>query len=185
MIYLDHAATTKTDPRVFELMQPYFCEIFGNPSSTHQAGQKARHATDRARAHITKIIGCAPREIIFTGGGTESNNLFIFGAAEALHKYGQHIITTKIEHDSVLKPLQKLEKEGFEITYLDVGEDGIVDVEDIKKALRPDTIFVTTIYANNEIGTIQPIAEIGKIVSKYRESRPVPYFHTDAWQAAA
>lgn len=185
MIYLDHAATTRTDPRVFELMKPYFCDTYGNPSSTHQAGQKAKHAMDCARSAVAKIVGCVPREIIFTSGGTESNNLFIFGAAEALRKYGKHIVTTNIEHDSVLKPLQKLESDGFEVTYLDVGKNGIVDAKDVKKALRPDTIFITIIYANNEIGTIQPIAEIGKVVSRYRNSRPNPYFHTDACQAAA
>lgn len=191
-IYFDHAATTAVDPRVFEAMKPYFVEQYGNPSSIYQLGQKAQQAIDNNRRICAKILQCQAREIIFTSGGTESNNLFIFGVVQSYHKFGKHIITTKIEHDSVLRPLKVLEKQGFKITYLDVGKNGVVKISDFKKALRPDTIFATIIYANNEIGTIQPIAEIGKIIKSYRASRthpssltPLPYFHTDACQAAA
>ncbi|MBI4995289.1 cysteine desulfurase [Candidatus Peregrinibacteria bacterium] len=181
-IYLDHAATTAVDPRVFAAMKPYFSKQYGNPSSIYQLGQKAKQAIDNSRRICSEILQCAPREIIFTSGGTESNNLFIFGAAQAYRDYGRHIIATKIEHDSVLRPLQVLEKQGFAVTYLDVDKNGIVKVSDVKKALRPDTIFVTIIYANNEIGTIQPIAQIGRMLNTLT---PKPYFHTDACQAAA
>lgn len=190
LIYLDHSATTAVDSRVFAVMKPYFSEFYGNPSSIYRLAQKSRQAIDLSREIASGILECAPREIIFTSGGTESNNLFILGAAQALKPFGKHIITTKIEHDSVLKPIRFLEKQGFEVTYLDVYKNGIVKVSDVEKALRPDTIFVTIIYANNEIGTIQPIAEIGKVIKNYRVLAPrpsplIPYFHTDACQAAA
>lgn len=179
-IYFDHAATTPLDPRVFEAMKPYFTEFYGNPSSIYQFAQKAKQAVDSSREKVANILECAPREVIFTSCGTESNNLFILGAAAAYEKAGKHIITTKIEHDSVLKPLEYLESIGYEVTYLDVGENGIVDPEDVKKALRPDTIFVTIMYANNEIGTIQPIAEIASAMPR---NDNLPFFHTDACQA--
>lgn len=185
LIYLDHAATTAVDPRVFAAMMPYFSELFGNPSSIYQLAQKSRQAIDLSREISSGILQCAQREIIFTSGGTESNNLFILGAAHELKPFGKHIITTKIEHDSVLKPIRFLEKQGFEVTYLDVYKNGVVKVSDVEKALRPDTIFVTIIYANNEIGTIQPIAEIGAMLKKHRSKNNTPYFHTDACQAAA
>lgn len=204
LIYLDHSATTAVDSRVFAVMKPYFSEFYGNPSSIYRLAQKSRQAIDLSREISAEILECSPREIIFTSGGTESNNLFILGAAQALKPFGKHIITTKIEHDSVLEPIRFLEKQGFEVTYLDVYKNGIVKVSDVEKALRPDTIFVTIIYANNEIGTIQPISEIGKVIKNYRAStthpsptpfgvgvRPlrrtpfIPYFHTDACQAAA
>lgn len=188
-IYFDHAATTPLDPRIFEVMKPYFTELYGNPSSIYQFAQKSRQAVDFSREQVAKILECSPREVIFTSCGTESNNLFILGAARAYEKIGKHIITTKIEHDSVLKPLEYLESIGFEVTYLDVGENGIVKPEDVQKALRPDTIFVTIMYANNEIGTIQPISEISKIIAQFQSRQLVnssinkfPLFHTDACQ---
>lgn len=184
LIYFDHAATTPLDPQVFEVMKPYFTEFYGNPSSIYHFAQKARQAVDDARERTAKILKCQPREVIFTSCGTESNNFFIRGAAETYEKSGKHIIATKIEHDSVLKPLEYLESQGFEVTYVDVGEDGIVDVSDVEKALRPDTVFVTVMYANNEIGTIQPIAEIGKMIRAKRGRAQLPIFHTDACQAA-
>ncbi|MBI2638585.1 cysteine desulfurase [Candidatus Peregrinibacteria bacterium] len=191
MIYFDHAATTPLDPRVFEAMKPYFTQWYGNPSSIYRFAQKARQAIDDARERTAKILECVPREVIFTSCGTESNNFFILGAAAAYKKFGKHIITTKIEHDSVLKPLEHLESQGFEVTYLDVGKNGIVDAEDVQKALRPDTIFVTIMYANNEIGTIQPIQEISRVIEYYSKTHPQPsilnpspLFHTDACQAA-
>lgn len=183
LIYFDHAATTPLDPRVFEVMKPYFTDLYGNPSSIYQFAQQARQAVDFAREGVAKILECAPREVVFTSCGTESNNFFILGAAAAYEKFGKHIITTKIEHDSILKPLEYLESIGFEVTYLDVGEDGIVDPEDVRKALRPDTIFISIMYANNEIGTIQPIAEIASAVP--RNDKGFPLFHTDACQAAS
>ncbi len=183
-IYFDHAATTPLDPRVLKVMEPYFVEWYGNPSSIYRFAQKARQAIDGAREQTAKILECAPREILFTSCGTESNNFFIRGAAEASQKFGRHIITTKIEHDSVLKPLEYLESQGFEVTYLNVGEDGVINVHDIAAALRHDTIFVTVMYANNEIGTIQPIAEIGKTIRERRGREKFPLFHTDACQAA-
>lgn len=189
MIYFDHAATTPLEPRVFEAMKPYFTEFYGNPSSIYQFAQKAKQAVDGSREKAAEILECSPREVIFTSCGTESNNLFILGAAAAYEKVGKHIITTKIEHDSVLKPLEYLESIGYEVTYLDVGEDGIVEPEDVKKAIRPDTIFVTIMYANNEIGTIQPIAEIAEILRQAQDDKQhakgdIPFFHTDACQAA-
>lgn len=184
-IYFDHSATTVVDFRVFEAIKPYFIEQYGNPSAVYKLGQKARQAIEENRTICSEILQCSSREIIFTSGGTESNNLFIFGAAQSYHKFGKHIIATKIEHDSVLKPLKILEKQGFKITYLNVGGNGIVKISDFKKALRSDTIFATIIYANNEIGTIQPIAELGKIIKSYRKCVGQPFFHTDACQAAA
>jgi cysteine desulfurase len=178
-IYLDHAATTPVDERVFEKMKPYFTEIFGNPSSMHIAGQKARKALYNARMEIADIFACSPEEIIFTSGGTESDNLAILGVASAMKHKGKHIITSAIEHPAVLKTCKMLEKDGFEITYIEVEENGIVDAAEVKAAMREDTILVSIMYANNEIGTIQPIAKIGRACKK----RGV-LFHTDACQAA-
>ncbi len=180
------------DARVFEVMEPYFMDAYANPTSIYKFAQKSRSAIERAREKIAEFLQTEPREIIFTSGGTESNNLFIFGAAEVLQKYGRHIITSQIEHDSVIEPLKRLETKGFEVTYLDVGEDGLVKAQDVKKALRDDTILVTIMFANNEIGTIQPIAEIGEVIAEFRKTKKVtstehhlyPYFHTDACQAA-
>src|SRR3989338_8849786 len=178
-IYLDHAATTYMDKEVLEEMLPYFTENYGNPSSFHSKGLEAKEALDEARLRIAKILNCIPQEIIFTSGGTESDNLAIFGIVKANKHKGNHIITTKIEHHAVIDACKALEKEGFEITYLDVDRDGIVRIDDFKNAIKPNTILATIMYANNEIGTIQPIEEIGKIC---RERKI--FFHTDACQAA-
>lgn len=187
-IYLDHAAATPLDSRVKDAMAPFFADEFGNAGGLYQEGRRAKKAIDDARESIAHQIGARAEEIIFTSGGTESDNLAIFGVAAASGSFTKkpHIITTTFEHHAVLRPCQKLEKEGFDITYLNVGEDGIVNFEDVKKALRPETILVSIMYANNEIGTIQPIREIAKIIQEYREKNKsaYPYFHTDACQAA-
>ena len=154
--------------KFFAAMKPYFSDLYGNPSSIYQLAQKSRQAIDLSREISAGILEASSREIIFTSGGTESNNLFILGAAQALKPFGKHIITTKIEHDSVLNPIRFLEKQGFEVTYLDVYKNGIVKVSDVEKAFRKDTILITIIYANNEIGTIQPIAEIGEVIKNHR-----------------
>lgn len=177
-IYLDHAATTPLDPRVYEVMKPYFTEKFGNPSSIYQTGQIAKNAIEKARLNIANLIGAQPDEIVFTSGGTESDNLAIFGVARANQHKGKHIITSKIEHHAILHPCEQLEQEGFEVTYIPVEENGIVDPAKVKEAMRDDTILVSIMYANNEIGTIQPIAKIGRACKK----KQIP-FHTDACQA--
>ncbi|MBQ7670307.1 MAG: cysteine desulfurase NifS [Clostridia bacterium] len=179
-IYLDNAATTKMSKTAINAMTPYFDSIYGNPSSLHSVGQKAAEALFDARERIAKCIGAAAREITFTSGGSEADNQAIVSAAKNGERKGKkHIISTAIEHHAVLHTLKKLEKEGFEITLLDVGEYGIVKPEQVKQAIRDDTCLVTVMFANNEIGTIQPIKEIGAIC---REAG-VP-FHTDAVQAA-
>ncbi|MFC1809948.1 cysteine desulfurase NifS [Patescibacteria group bacterium] len=178
-IYLDHAATTPMDPRVLEAMEPYLKEEFGNPSSIYSIAQRARQALDEARTDVAEVLGCTEEEIIFTSGGTESDNLAILGVARANAKKGKHIVTTKIEHHAVLHPCEVLEKEGFEVTYVDVEKNGIVDPVKVKEVIREDTILVSVMYANNEIGTIQPIGKIGRFCKK----RSIP-FHTDACQAA-
>ena len=177
-IYLDHAATTPMDPRVYEVMAPYFTEKFGNPSSIYQTGQIAKNAIEQARLNVANLIGAKPSEIIFTSGGTESDNMAILGVAKANRHKGKHIITSVIEHHAVLHPCEELEKEGFEVTYIPVETNGIVDPAKVKEAMREDTILVSIMYANNEIGTIQPIAKIGRACKK----RGIP-FHTDACQA--
>ncbi len=201
-IYLDYAATTPIDERVLEVMMPYLTTEFGNASSLHSMGQRARHAVDSSREKIAAIIGAKQSDIIFTSGGTESNNLFITGVGEFVLKnmvdiknpqFVPHIITTKIEHESVLRPIEELAKKGFAVTYLDVGADGVLNVEDLKKALRPETVFVSIMYANNEIGTVQPVRECAQVINEFRSSLPVPphsspppiLFHTDACQAAS
>ena len=187
-IYLDHAATTYLDPRVKKAMERCWSDDFGNPSTIYHEGRKAKRDIEESRKIIAGIIRSHPDEIIFTSGGTESNNLAIFGSANKYKK--GHIITTKFEHHSVLNPIKFLEKNGFNVTYLDVGEDGVVDPKDIKKALRLETILVSIIYANNEIGTIQPIAEIGRIIKEFKIKNlkskideKIPFFHIDACQA--
>lgn len=177
-IYLDNAGTTPTDPQVFAEMQPYFVEKYGNPSSLYSMGQSARAVIDNARDSVAKIIGANRDEIIFTSGGTESNNFVIYGVTNANKKKGNHIITTGIEHHSILEPCQFLKREGYEITHIPVDQNGIVDPEDIKKAITGQTVLITVMMANNEVGTIEPIAEIGKIA---REAGIT--FHTDAVQA--
>jgi cysteine desulfurase len=182
-IYLDHSATTPIDREVLDAMIPYLTEKFGNASSIHFYGQEARAAIDKARHQVAEIINSRPNEIVFTSGGTESNNLAIRGLIQANEKFGRHIITSAIEHSAVKNVCEDLEKNGFEVTYLPVYEDGIVKVEDVQKAIRPETILISIMTANNEIGTIQPIEEIGKIVRHERENGNKLWFHTDAVQA--
>jgi len=176
-IYLDYAATTPCDPLVLEAMEPYFFDKFGNPSSIHAEGQEAKAGIEDAREKLASFLGAKPEEIIFTSGGTESNNSAIQGVAYAQEKKGNHIITTVIEHHAIFEPCKLLEKRGFKVTYVGVDKYGLVSPEDIKKAITDKTILVSVMHANNEIGTIQPIAEIGKIA---REKGI--YFHTDAVQ---
>ncbi len=182
-VYLDNSATTPVDREVAEAMMPYFTEKFGNASSIHFFGQEARSAVDRARHQVAEIINARANEIVFTSGGTEANNLAIRGLLEANEKYGKHIITSAIEHSAVKEVCQDLEKRGYEVTYLPVYEDGIVKIEDVSDAIREDTILISIMTANNEIGTIQPVEEIGKLVRKLREDGRKIWFHTDAVQA--
>jgi len=183
-VYLDHSATTPADPRVVQAMLPFLTERFGNASSVHGFGQEARAAVDRARRQVATLIGARANEIVFTSGGTEANNLAIRGLCESAESNGRHIITSAIEHPSVRGAIEALEKRGWEVTRLPVYGDGIVRTEDVRAALRPDTVLITVMMANNEIGTIQPIAEIGAIVREERErGRRSLWFHTDAVQA--
>ena len=178
-VYMDNGATTRVTEPVFEAMKPYFCEIYGNPSSVHDFGHETRRAVEAAREKVAAAIGAQPAEIYFTGCGTESDNWAIRGAAYALLKKGKkHIITSAIEHHAVLHSCQQLEKEGFEVTYLPVDEFGLVTAQQVADAIREDTALVTIMAANNEIGTIEPIAEIGAVC----KDRGV-WFHTDAVQA--
>ena len=209
-IYLDHAATTPPDLRVKHAMDPFWSDNFGNAGGLYEEGRLAKDVMQKSRETIAKLIGAKPDEIIFTSGGTESDNLAIFGiSVSAQQNFSRltlsagaptriqnsaaprpHIITTKFEHHAVLTPCEQLAREGFDVTFLDVGEDGIVNPEDVRKVLRPETVLVSIMYANNEIGTIQPIAEISKIIKEFRMSggktfgKQYPYFHTDACQAA-
>ena len=178
LIYLDNAATTKTAPEVVEAMLPYFSEAYGNPSSIYSLAGESKKAIDEARETIAEALGAQPEEIYFTAGGTESDNWALKAAAEFYRKKGNHIITTKIEHHAILHSCQWLEKQGFEVTYLDVDENGVVKLEELKKAIRPATILISVMFANNEIGTIQPIREIGEIAHEKGI-----LFHTDAVQA--
>ena len=182
-VYLDNSATTPIDKEVVEAMLPFLTEKFGNASSIHFFGQEARSAIDKARHQVADLINSRPNEIIFTSGGTESNNLAIRGLIEANDKYGKHIITSEIEHSAVKEVCEDLEKRGFEVTYLPVYEDGIVKIEDVKNAVREDTILISIMFANNEIGTIQPVAEIGKFVRELKADGKKIWFHTDAVQA--
>jgi len=177
-VYLDNAATTPVKKEVLDAMMPYFTEKFGNPSSIYRLGQETRAAIDEAREKVAKAINASPREIFFTGGGSESDNWAIKGIAFANRNKGDHIITTKIEHHAVLHTCKYLEKNGFKVTYLDVDEYGTVDIDQLKKSITDKTILISIMFANNEIGTIQPIKEIGNIA---RENNV--YFHTDAVQA--
>ena len=177
-IYLDHAATTPLDPDVMDAMRPYFDVYFGNASSQHAAGREAEMAVDRARESIARALGADPKEIYFTSGGTESDNWAIKGAAYANCAKGRHIVATTIEHHAVLNALKQLERDGYEVTYVDVGKEGIVDDSAFAAALRPDTILATCMYANNEVGTVQPVARLASICHK----RGV-LFMTDAVQA--
>ncbi len=178
-IYLDYSATTPVDPRVAEKMIPYLVEKFGNPASrSHAFGWEAEAAVEEARAEVAKLVNADPKEIVWTSGATESNNLAIKGAAHFYSGKGKHVITVKTEHKAVLDTCRELERGGFEVTYLDVKEDGLLDLEVFKTALRPDTILASVMFVNNEIGVIQPIAEIGEIC---REKGVI--FHVDAAQA--
>lgn len=182
-IYLDNSATTPVDKEVVAAMIPFLTEKFGNASSIHFFGQEARAAVDKARHQVAEIVNARPNEIVFTSGGTEANNLAIRGLLEANGKYGKHIVTSEIEHSAVKDVCQDMEKHGFEVTYLPVYEDGIVRIEDVENAIREDTILISIMTANNEIGTIQPIEAIGKLVRNSREGGKKIWFHTDAVQA--
>ena len=178
-IYLDYNSTTPVDRAVLEAMLPYFADSFGNASSIHSAGQRGRAAVDAARESVAALIGAKPAEIVFTSGGTEADNLALFGSVAASNQTRKHIITTAIEHHAVLNAAQALEKQGVEVTFVPVGASGIVDPEDIRRALRPESILISVMHANNEIGTIQPIEEIGRIAAEADV-----YFHSDAVQSA-
>lgn len=178
MLYFDHAATTPVHPRVLAAMTPYLTQVFGNPSSVHGAGREARKALEQARDTIAGFLDADPQSLIFTSGGTEADNMAIIGGAMAQRERGRHVITTRIEHHAVLHACEFLEQAGFEVTYLPVDRTGSVRLEDVKQAVRPDTVLVSIMYGNNEVGTIQPIEEIGAFL---REKGIV--FHTDAVQA--
>lgn len=178
VIYMDHAATTPVDPVVLDAMLPYFTERFGNPSSVYRLGRQSLDALETAHETVARVLGCRPVEIVFTGGGSEADNLAIKGIAYAKRRRGNHIITTAIEHHAVLHTCEQLEREGYRVTYLPVDASGLVDPAAVAAAITDETALVTMMYANNEVGTIQPIAEIGRVC---RERR-VP-FHTDAVQA--
>lgn len=197
-IYLDYAATTPVEPQVVKAMEPFFNRVFGNPSSLHWFGQEAQQATEEARAKVAHLIGAQAAEIVFTSGGTEADNLALKGIAYALKERGNHIITSTIEHHAVLNPCKFLEKQGFRVTYLPVDKDGLVDPEDVRKSITDQTILVSIMHANNEIGTIQPIQEISKLISEFRKQKVenrsnkdsgfyfldsnFPLFHSDAVQ---
>ncbi len=197
-IYLDHSATTYLDPKVKKAMESFFSDVFGNPSSIYEEGREAKKAISEARLKVAQTINAHSDEIIFTGGGTESDNLAIFGIANSVgsptsNREGvKHIITSKIEHHAVLHACERLEKSGWEITYLNVDKNGIVDLKQLKESLRKETVLVSIMYANNEIGAIQPIREIAKIIRNFKKSlQPTTYnlqtplIHTDAVQAPA
>lgn len=177
-VYLDNAATTKTAPEVVEAMLPYFTEHYGNPSSVYSFASKNKEVITKQREIIANVLGASANEIYFTAGGSESDNWALKATAEAYKDKGNHIITTKIEHHAILHTAEYLEKQGFEVTYLDVDENGIVKLDELKKAIRPTTILISIMFANNEIGTIQPIKEIGEIAKEHGI-----LFHTDAVQA--
>ena len=177
-IYLDNAATTRTSQEVVDAMLPYFTESYGNPSSIYELGQRSKEAITKAREEIAKVIGAKTEEIYFTAGGSEADNWAIKAAYEAYKNKGNHIITTKIEHHAVLHTCQYLEKQGAKVTYLDVDENGLIDLEQLQKAITTETILITIMFANNEIGTIEPVKEIGMIAKEHGI-----LFHTDAVQA--
>ncbi|HEV2297580.1 MAG TPA: cysteine desulfurase family protein [Candidatus Acidoferrales bacterium] len=177
-VYLDYNATTPVHREVLESMLPYFCDAAGNASSIHSAGRRARSAVENARASVAQLIGAKPSEIVFTSGGTEADNLAIFGSIGASNRERKHVICSSIEHHAVLEACEAAGKRGIEVTQLPVSSDGIVDPDDVRRAIRPETILITVMHANNELGTIQPVEEIGKIT---RESKV--RFHTDAVQS--
>lgn len=177
-IYVDNAATTRIKPEVLDKMMPYLTEEYGNPSSIHSLSAKTKNAVEEARAKVAKAFNAEPKEILFTSGASEADNWAIKGIAQSMKNKGNHIITTKIEHHAVLHTMEYLEKQGYDITYLDVDEDGLIRLDELENAITDKTILITIIFANNEIGTIQPIREIGEIAKKHNV-----YFHTDAVQA--
>jgi len=177
-LYLDNAATTKTAPEVLEAMLPYFTEKFGNPSSVYRFAAENKTVVDEMRKIIAASLGAKSKEIYFTAGGSEADNWALKATAEAYQAKGRHIITTKIEHHAILHTAEYLERQGYEVTYLDVDEDGKIDLEELKAAIRPDTILISVMYANNEIGTVEPIRKIGEIAHEHGI-----LFHTDAVQA--
>lgn len=179
MIYLDHAATTPLDPEVLDFMMPYFGELYGNPSSIYSIGRKARAALDDARDRIAAVLGCQARELIFTSGGSESDNLAVRGVAMRNRDRGRHLICSQVEHHAVLNTCQDLERQGFEVTYLPVDGDGKVAPTALAAALRPDTLLVSVMTGNNEVGTVEPVAELAALTHE----RSSAYFHTDAIQA--
>lgn len=179
-IYLDNAATTRVAPEVLTAMTPYFSEYYGNPSSIYSFAGKSRDAVEEARAAIAGIIGARPEEIYFTGGGSESDNWALKATAEAYAKKGKHIITSAIEHHAILHTCEYLEKQGYDITYVGVDENGVIRLDELEQAIRPDTILISVMAANNEIGTIQPLQKIGEIARRHGV-----FFHTDAVQAFA
>jgi cysteine desulfurase len=178
-IYLDYNATTPVDRAVLEAMLPYFADNFGNASSIHSSGQRGRSAVDAARDNVAALIGAKAAEVVFTSGGTEADNLALFGAVMASDQSRKHVITTAIEHHAVLNAAQALEKQGIDVTYVSVGSGGVVDPQDIRRELRLETILISVMHANNELGTIQPIEEIGRIAAEADV-----YFHCDAVQSA-
>lgn len=185
-VYLDHAATTPVDIKVLAAMKPYFTEKYGNPSALYALGREAKQAVESARKTVAELIHALPENIVFTGSGTESDNLAILGTAMAHADKGKHIVSLAIEHHAVLKPLEELKKQGFEITFVPVSKDGLVEAGAVAQAIRKDTILVSIMYANNEMGAIQPMAEIGREILKFRKANntPYPFFHSDACQAA-
>ena len=178
IVYLDNSATTKTDEKVVKEMLPYLSENYGNPSSIYKIGRENRKAVEEAREKVAKALNCEVNEIYFTAGGSESDNTAIRGIAYSYKNKGNHIITSKIEHPAVLETCKQLEKEGFEVTYLDVDENGIIDLNELEKVIKETTTLITIMFANNEIGTIEPVKEIGEIAKKHNV-----LFHTDAVQA--
>jgi cysteine desulfurase len=180
-IYVDHAATTRTDPRVVEAMLPYLTDVWGNPSSIYYEAREAHKGLEAARRSVAEVLGCRPQEVIFTSGGTESDNLALRAVAQGARKRGNHVITTAIEHHAVLHTAERLEQEGFRVTYLPVDREGFVDLEALERALDDETVLVSVMHANNEVGTIEPVADAARIV-KARDPRIA--VHTDAVQAA-
>lgn len=177
-VYFDNAATTRLDEEVLSTMMPYLKDEYGNASAIYRLGKEARRAVEASRESIAKIINCKPDEIYFTAGGSESDNTAIKGIAHAYRNKGNHIITSKIEHPAVMDSCKELEKEGFEVSYISVNDKGVIDLEELKREIRPSTILISVMFANNEIGTVQPIYEIGNIAKKHKIA-----FHTDAVQA--
>jgi len=183
-VYLDNSATTPIDPAVVEAMLPFLTDKFGNASSIHFFGQEAKAAVDKAHHQAAGLLNARPNEIVFTSGGTEANNLAIRGLLEANNQYGTHVITSAIEHPSVKSLCEDLEKNGYTVTYLPVHENGIVRMDELQAAVTPDTVLISVMTANNEIGTLQPVADIGRFVKEVRSSGKKIWFHTDAVQAA-